>query len=68
IPMVFLLIMTVWAMILNLQQYFQDGNLVLILFGALILVSSIWILIQGYRAFSELQAEGATTRTQEELE
>ena len=66
IPMLFLLVMTVWAMILNLRQYFLDGNVVLILFGALILGSSLWILVQGYRALNELRMAKTGVKVPEE--
>lgn len=51
LPMLFVLCMTVWAMIINLQQYIADGKPVLIAFGVFILVGALWILYYGYRAF-----------------
>lgn len=55
IPMVFLLFMTIWAMVS--QVFFQwtgpNGNLLLFSFGAIILGFSIWILIEAWASFNK---------------
>ncbi len=52
VPMIFVLIMTCWAMVINLHQYISNGNIVLILFGLLILFGAVWIVVEGIRAFN----------------
>ncbi|RMF07007.1 MAG: carbon starvation protein A [Candidatus Neomarinimicrobiota bacterium] len=57
IPMVFVLVMTIWAMLINLQQYLADGKGVLITFSLLILLGALWIIWEGSRAFRASTAE-----------
>ncbi len=52
IPMAFVLIMTIWAMVVNLKHYLTDGKGVLIVFSLLILFGALWILIEGFRVFN----------------
>lgn len=67
IPMVFVLITTTWAMIINIGDYISDGKGILIFFGILILAGAVWILIEGIRAFIQAQPESlAESETREE--
>jgi carbon starvation protein len=58
VPLVFLLFMTLWAMI---QQVFfdwsgfgeTDGNMLLFIFGAIILSFAIWIVLEALFLFRE---------------
>ncbi|NOZ74838.1 MAG: carbon starvation protein A [FCB group bacterium] len=52
VPMAFVLVMTIWAMVVNLKQYLVDGKGVLIVFSLLILFGALWILLEGFRAYS----------------
>ena len=45
IPMIFVLVMTVWAMIENLITFLEDSDLVLAVLSALILILTIWLMI-----------------------
>ncbi|TLS38446.1 carbon starvation CstA family protein [Pseudalkalibacillus caeni] len=58
IPMVFLLFMTLWAMINQVVFEWNvfagtDGNLLLFTFGAIILVFAFWILLEAILMFSK---------------
>jgi carbon starvation protein len=63
IPLIFLLFMTLWAMV---EQVFfdwsgwgeKDGNLLLFIFGAVILCFAIWIVLEGISLFSKFKKEG----------
>lgn len=59
IPMIFVLVMTIWAMLINLRNYFAEGKIVLIIFGLLILGGVFWIISEGIRAFNNGQPEEA---------
>ncbi len=61
IPMIFVLVMTIWAMLINLRNYFAEGKIVLIIFGLLILGGVIWIVGEGFRAFNNGKPEEAVT-------
>lgn len=46
IPMVFMLVMTGWAMIINLQSYFSASNWLLFVIGLITMVLEIWMIIE----------------------
>jgi len=46
VPMVFMVIMTGWAMLLNLQNFFNSQNWLLFFIGACIMVLEIWMIIE----------------------
>lgn len=62
VPLVFLLFMTLWAMI---QQVFfdwsglgsTDGNMLLFIFGAVILSFALWIVLEALFLFREAQVQ-----------
>ena len=47
VPMIFVLFMTVWAMLNNLISFIVDKNYTLIIISVLILILTIWLLISG---------------------
>ncbi len=47
IPMVFVLIMTIWAMINNLMSFLQDKNYILAVISVLIITLTNWLLVVG---------------------
>ncbi len=44
IPMIFILIMTLWAMFINLIQFWNDRDLLLLIISILILALTLWLL------------------------
>jgi carbon starvation protein len=52
IPMVFLLVMTTWAMILNLIGYYTDNQPLLLAVGAVIFVLELWLVFEAAGAVS----------------
>lgn len=57
LPMVFVLIMTTWAMVVNIQQYVLNQEFVLLIFGILILVGVLWICFVGVRTFLRIKQD-----------
>jgi len=51
IPMVFMIIMTGWAMILNLQSYAAKANWLLFIIGLIVFVLEIWMIIEAIIVF-----------------
>jgi carbon starvation protein len=47
IPMLFVLTVTVWAMIMNVFSYYNSGNILLLIIALLILILTCWMLIGG---------------------
>ncbi|MFQ5849906.1 MAG: carbon starvation protein A [Candidatus Binatia bacterium] len=48
-PMVFLLIVTVWAMLFNLRNYWVKENWGLFIIGAIILISAVYMVVEAVR-------------------
>ncbi|MFP4667721.1 MAG: carbon starvation protein A, partial [Desulfobacterales bacterium] len=46
IPMVFMIIMTGWAMIINLQDFYNSSNWLLFFIGGCIILLEIWMIIE----------------------
>lgn len=51
IPMAFLLLMTTWAMVINLLAFGRDDQILLLVVGAAIFVLELWLLFEGTAAF-----------------
>lgn len=66
-PMVFLLFMTIYAMVQ--QIFFQwlpaEGTGILLLFGLLILFFAIWIIYEGYQVVLKMEAKTSEAQTSE---
>lgn len=50
IPMLFVLVMTIWAMIENIITFISKGDVILIVLSIIILALTLWLLINGIRA------------------
>jgi carbon starvation protein len=46
IPMIFMIIMTGWAMILNIQKFYASANWLLFFIGLIVFVLEIWMIIE----------------------
>ena len=53
LPMIFVLIMTVWAMFNNLVTFIGDKNYTLIVISVLILILTIWLLFSGLKVLTK---------------
>lgn len=55
LPMMFLLVMTIWAMLINLGQWWvgEKANYLLAVLGTLILLSAVWMLLEAWAAFRQ---------------
>jgi carbon starvation protein len=50
-PMVFMLIVTITAMLMNLKKYVNDGSLLLTFVAGCIFLLSLWLVVEGYLRF-----------------
>ena len=57
IPLVFLLIMTVWALLLNLRDFVQLGDWILAPLDAVILVLAAWLIVEAFLSLREARRE-----------
>jgi carbon starvation protein len=46
IPMVFMLVVTSWGMVVNLQRYSETSNLLLLTIGLAVLVLELWMVVE----------------------
>ncbi|MGA1874991.1 MAG: carbon starvation protein A [bacterium] len=51
IPCIFMMVMTLWGMIMNLRDYFSGGNWCLVIIGSLCFLLAIWMCWEAFLAF-----------------
>ena len=49
IPMVLVLLMTIWAMINNTYTFFNERNTTLVVISIIILILTLWLLVSGFQ-------------------
>jgi carbon starvation protein len=54
VPMVFMILMTSWAMIINLVNFYAEGNWLLFSIGSMITVLQAWMVIEGAMVLARL--------------
>lgn len=50
IPLLFVVTMTTWSMVLNIIDYFKQGNTMLVIVGTLVLALNVWLILEGLLA------------------
>lgn len=53
IPMILMLSMTLWAMVLNLKDFWAKNNMPLLIVGSIILFMIVWFMIEGFIIFKK---------------
>lgn len=48
VPMVFMLLMTGWAMAVNLQRFYRDGELLLFAVGMAVACLEVWMVVESF--------------------
>ena len=56
IPMIFMIIMTAWAMVLNVQNFYAGEKLYLVVIGVCVLLLEIWMIIESIIMMMKKQA------------
>ncbi len=51
IPMIFMIIMTGWAMLINLENFYKNSNWLLFFIGGCMVVLEIWMIIEAVLCF-----------------
>ena len=51
VPMLFLIVITTWAMTMNIIGYVRSANYPLLAVGFAILILEVWMIIEAVRAF-----------------
>ncbi|WP_058835295.1 carbon starvation CstA family protein [Luteimonas abyssi] len=57
IPLVFLLIMTVYALLVQLRQFYEDGNWLLVGMDLVILVAALWVALEAATVINRTRRE-----------
>jgi len=66
IPMVFMIVMTGWAMIINLQSYYSASNWLLFVIGLVTIVLEIWMIIESVIVLLNVYGPEETAEPQHE--
>ncbi len=61
IPMIFMLIMTSWAIKINLVNYFYSGKWLLFVIGLIVVLLEIWMIIESLIVFGRIYVKNMTT-------
>jgi carbon starvation protein len=63
VPLAFLLVMTVWALFLNLRNFLEDRDWVLLPLDIIILVLAVWLVAEAFLALRKARASRPSART-----
>jgi carbon starvation protein len=55
--MLFMLVTTITAMILNVRNFYKSGSYLLLAVGGILLVLAIWLTLEGVVRFARIRAE-----------
>ncbi|HJF12114.1 carbon starvation CstA family protein [Corynebacterium falsenii] len=61
IPLAFVLVMSVWALVVQMKGFLDTGNWLLLVLDVIILVAAIWVTIEAAMALKRAKDEPATT-------
>ncbi|SMO84041.1 carbon starvation CstA family protein [Melghirimyces algeriensis] len=61
IPLVFVVTMTAWSMVLGIADYMNQGNIMLVIVGILILALNLWMILEGLLAARRHRSQSITT-------
>ncbi|QSB05113.1 carbon starvation CstA family protein [Natronoglycomyces albus] len=56
VPMVFVTVMTVWALVLNLRNFIEQGEWVLAPLDAIILGLAMWVIVEALMSIKDIRA------------
>jgi carbon starvation protein len=64
IPMIFMIFMTGWAMLINLNKFYASANWLLFCIGFATIVLEIWMIIESFAVLKNVYGEGAESTAQ----
>jgi carbon starvation protein len=59
IPMVFVLLMSFWAGVVKLIEFYRDGNWLLVVIDAIVLITSLMVMLEAASVISKFRRESA---------
>jgi carbon starvation protein len=62
IPMVFVLLMSFWAGVVKLIEFYRDGNWLLVVIDAVVLVTSLMVMLEAASVIAKFRRESAKSR------
>jgi len=60
VPMVFVLIVSFWAGVIKLIEFYQNGNILLVVIDAIVLITSVMVMLEAASAISAFRKSTAT--------
>ncbi|MFW5873008.1 MAG: carbon starvation protein A, partial [bacterium] len=61
IPMIFVLVMTLWSMIENIIRFIEKGENLLVILSMIVLFLTTWLLVNGFQVIGKLKTKTAVT-------
>lgn len=68
IPLVFVLFMSLWAAVVQLQSFWEAQNWLLLAIDVIILVSAIWVTVEAFAAMRRARTEAAVVWSDEDTD
>ncbi|MGD7001456.1 carbon starvation CstA family protein [Corynebacterium halotolerans] len=68
IPLVFVMVMSLWAAIIQLQTFFDDGNWLLLVIDVIILIAAVWVTVEAIGALNRARKEPKVVWTDEDVD
>lgn len=65
IPMIFMILMTGWAMVMNIQHFGKTHNWLLLAIGIIVFVTMLWLIVEAVIAIFKAHSKGKGLKTRE---
>ncbi|AGF73439.1 carbon starvation CstA family protein [Corynebacterium halotolerans] len=68
IPLVFVLVMSLWALVVQLGQFLADGNWLLLFLDVVILIAALWVTVEAFGAMNRARREPAVVWSDDDVD
>lgn len=57
IPFLFVLVISLWAVVIQLGQFFNEGNWLLLVLDVIILIAGLWVTVEAFAAMNRARSQ-----------
>lgn len=68
IPLVFVLVMSLWALVVQLFQFVEAGNWLLLFLDVVILIAALWVTVEAFGAMNRARREPPVAWSDDDLD
>lgn len=68
IPLLFVLVVSVYAALIQLGTFYRDGNWLLLILDAIIVVAAIWVIVESAIALNRARTSAPEPDEEDELD